>query len=141
MLFFYKPAASSVESWLQHVQDPSQAETPKLLRKAAERDETFKNQDLERDKNWVKNNELVLNISKTKRMVLMDLSLSRITIEQVKNTKLLGVMLDEQLSWSDHIVALIGRVRAMISPCFFVTYDTVPSYGLQHPEKIEINYN
>lgn len=66
-------------------------------------------------------------MSKTKRMVLMGLSLSRITIEQVKKTKLSGVTLDEQLTWSDHIVALMGRS---------VTYDTVPSYGLQHPEKM-----
>lgn len=37
----------------------------------------------------------------------LHLSLSGIAIKQVKETKLLGVMLDGQLSWSDHIDGIV----------------------------------
>lgn len=93
--------------------------------------EIILNRHLERVSDWVKNNELIVNISKTKSMVFgprhmlfddprLHLSLSGIAIKQVKETKLLGVMLDGQLSWSDHIdgiVAKMGRGIAMIRKC------------------------
>ena len=63
---------------------------------------------------WVEENKLVLNITKTKCMVIgtrrkiardscLNLSMGGIPIEQVRNIKLLGIIIDDQLSWSDHI--------------------------------------
>ena len=87
--------------------------------------------DLERVADWVKNNKLVLNVAKTKSIVFgtrhmltsdpqLHLSMSGIPIEQVKKTKLLGVSLDSELSWSDHIdgtVSKMGRGIAMVRKC------------------------
>ncbi len=64
----------------------------------------------------------------------LHLSLSRIAIEQVRKTKLLGVMLDEQLSWSDHIdgiVAKMGRGIAMIRKCSTYLTSSVISQVIQ----------
>lgn len=80
--------------------------------------EIIPNWDLKRLSDWVKNNKLILNITKTKSMVFgprlllfddpqLHLSLSGIAIKQVEETKLLGVMLDRQLSWSYHMVLLL----------------------------------
>ena len=63
---------------------------------------------------WVACNKLVLNISKTKCMVLgtkqrlstspkLVLNLGNSIIQQVESAKLLGVMVDCSLSWSNHI--------------------------------------
>ena len=62
---------------------------------------------------WVDMNELVLNISKSKCVVFssrdmladdpqLNLLMNIIHVEQVKKTKLLGVMLDAALSRSEH---------------------------------------
>ena len=89
------------------------------------------NQDLERVSNWVRENKLALNVTKTKSIVFgsrymladdpqLHLSMSGTPIEQVKKTKLLGVLLDSQLSWSGHIDCIItkmGRGLAMVRKC------------------------
>ena len=59
-------------------------------------------------------NKLVLNITKTKCMVIgtrrrlaetlfLNLSMGGIPIEQVRQIKLLGIIIDDQFSLSDHI--------------------------------------
>jgi hypothetical protein len=60
---------------------------------------------------WVASNKLVLSISKTKSIVFgtnHSLSsrpqLNGVAVEQVEETKLLGVTLDCELSWSKHIL-------------------------------------
>ena len=77
---------------------------------------------------WVASNKLVLNISKTKSIVFVSLSfrpqwnlvMNGVAVEQVEDTKLLGVTLDCKLSWSKHIdsmVAKMGRGLAVIKRC------------------------
>uniref|UniRef100_A0A4W5P3U4 Reverse transcriptase domain-containing protein n=1 Tax=Hucho hucho TaxID=62062 RepID=A0A4W5P3U4_9TELE len=89
---------------------------------------------------WVDMNKLVLNISKTKCIVfgsrymladdpLLNLAINRIHVEQVKKTKLLGVILDTALSWSEHIdniVIKMGKGIAVTRKCSeYVTSSTL----------------
>lgn len=79
---------------------------------------------------WMKMNKLVLNKSKTKSIVFnkgvksatneLHLSLEGTVVEQVSRVKLLGIRLDQSLSWSDqinHIVSMMGRGIAMAKKC------------------------
>ena len=70
---------------------------------------------------WIIENKLKLNVKKTKCMVVgsnyalrtdktLSLSLQDATIEQVKEVKLLGVIIDETLSWSTQIKNTVGRM-------------------------------
>uniref|UniRef100_A0A8C7Z1Z2 ribonuclease H n=1 Tax=Oryzias sinensis TaxID=183150 RepID=A0A8C7Z1Z2_9TELE len=81
--------------------------------------------------NWVKLNKLVLNTSKTKCIVFrtkyllnapcyLNLRIDNSLVEQVTKTKLLGIKLDDQLSWTDqinHIVSKMGRGIALARRC------------------------
>ena len=80
---------------------------------------------------WVASNKLVLNISKTKSIVfgtnhslnsrpLLNLVMNGVSVEQVEETKLLGITLDCKLSWSKHIDSMVvkmGRGLAIIKRC------------------------
>ena len=80
---------------------------------------------------WIEHNKLVLNISKTKAIVLgsrhtlgknpqLKLSIGTTQIEQVNTIKLLGVTIDSSLSWSKHInniVIKMGRGIGMARKC------------------------
>lgn len=71
--------------------------------------------------NWVEKNRLKLNTSKTKAIVVasiyalranptLTISLQGVNIEQVKEAKLLGVWLDDTLSWTTHIHKLTTKM-------------------------------
>ena len=75
---------------------------------------------------WVTNNKPVLNISKTKSIVFgtnhslssrpqLNVMLNNVAVEQVEETKLLGVVLDCKLSWTRHIDTLIVKMVRNIS--------------------------
>ena len=78
--------------------------------------------------NWVSDNKLVLNIAKTKSILIgskhqleakpkLNLFIDNIHIEQVNEVKLLGITIDSALSWSKHIdniVRRMGRGVAMV---------------------------
>lgn len=75
---------------------------------------------------WVMGNRLKLNVSKTKCMVLgskhalrtdqkLCLHLQGAAVEQVKEAKLLGVTIDETLSWSTHINNIVAKMSKCIS--------------------------
>lgn len=80
---------------------------------------------------WIESNKLVLNISKTKAIVLgsrhmlcknpqLKLSIGSTDIEQVNTIKLLGVTIESSLSWSKHInniVVKMGRGIGMTRKC------------------------
>lgn len=80
---------------------------------------------------WVINNKLALNIGKTKSIVFgtrcmllaepkLYLTVKDTNVEQVQGTKLLGVEIDNRLSWSKHISAVVrkmGRSLAMVKRC------------------------
>ena len=76
--------------------------------------------------NWVNENRLKLNVLKTKSIMLgsrymlrsnpeLSLVLQGDVIEQVKEAKLLGVIIDETLSWSMQINKMVGKMSSNIS--------------------------
>ena len=73
---------------------------------------------------WIDENKLILNVTKTKSMLFMNkhatndqlcLSLRGSGIEQVHEAKLLGVTLDEHLSWDKHIANTVKKMGVSIS--------------------------
>lgn len=86
---------------------------------------------------WVDRNRLSLNIAKTKCIALgshatvkrqntLTLSIKHTAIEQVYKVKLLGLNIDEKLSWSNHIddVAMrMGRAVSVINRCSYYMND------------------
>ena len=80
---------------------------------------------------WVNSNKLVLNLAKTKSIVfgsklkmknkpLLNLLVKETPIQQVEETKLLGIILDSKLTWSkqvDKTVAAMGRSLSVIKRC------------------------
>ena len=102
---------------------------------------------------WVRMNKLVLNIAKTKSIVFgsryalanadaLNLLVDGISVEEVTKAKLLGVKLDNLLSWSDqidHVVLKMGRGIAISRKCSAyvpssVMSDVVRSLVLSHLE-------
>ena len=89
------------------------------------------NKELQVLQDWISCNKLVLNIPKTKSILIgsrhklfrspkLDLKLNNVTVEQVNSIKLLGVMLDSRLSFSNHINQIIlkkGRVVGISRKC------------------------
>ena len=81
--------------------------------------------ELNRVYDWIRSNKLVLNPSKTAAMLFgsskklaqeskLNLIIDGQHIQQVKKTKLLGVHLDGELSWSDHINKIAAKMGAGI---------------------------
>ena len=79
------------------------------------------NKELQSVLEWVASNKLVLNISKTKSIVFgtnhslssrpqLNLVMNGVAVEQVEETKLLGVALDCKLSWSKHIDSMVVKL-------------------------------
>ena len=72
--------------------------------------------------NWLKSNKLTLNISKTVYMVScplmtrlapIDLKIDDLTLKQVDVTKFLGVTIDHQLKWKQHIEDIKVKLSKM----------------------------
>lgn len=80
---------------------------------------------------WINSNGLILNVSKTHGMVIgtkytlcsnpkLDLTINNESIKQVKEVKLLGVIIDHILSWDiqiQRIVTKMGNILSMIRRC------------------------
>ena len=85
------------------------------------------NKELQSVLEWVASNKLALNISKTKSIVFgtnhslnpkpqLNLVMNNVEIEQIEETKLLGVSLDCKLSWSKHIDAMVATMGREVCP-------------------------
>lgn len=81
--------------------------------------------ELERVYEWITVNKLVLNISKTKSILFgsrhklatkpkLELYVAKEPIEQVEKLKLLGMVIDNHLSWSQHIDRIIQKMGSGI---------------------------
>lgn len=75
---------------------------------------------------WVKRNKLVLNVAKTNCIVfgsnhtirsnpVLNLTINNIGINQVQETKLLGIVIDSKLSWTNHINKITAKMGCAIS--------------------------
>lgn len=85
---------------------------------------------------WVNNNNMILNVSKTRSMLIgskqrlhnntqLILRMEHSKLEQVQPVRLLGVMVDLHLSWSphiNHVISQMGKASAVVRMCsYFVT--------------------
>ncbi len=84
------------------------------------------NQELQAIVEWITNNKLVLNISKTNSIVFgsktmlmnepkLKLYVNDVAVEQVQETKLLGILFDSKLTWSKHIEKVINKMGRSLS--------------------------
>ena len=77
---------------------------------------------------WVDNDGMVINMPKTKCMVVgtrarlqsqhskcLDRSISDIPIEQVKEHKLLGLVIDQHLTWQNHLDYICAKVAQRLA--------------------------
>ena len=75
---------------------------------------------------WVNSNKLVLNAGKTKSILMgtryqmrsepkLNLKINNIPIDQVKETKLLGINFNNTLSWSHHVDKIVSKMGRAVS--------------------------
>ena len=85
--------------------------------------EAMFNEELKNISLWLKVNKLSLNVKKTHFIVFskrnkcdkyIKLVIDDETIDEVKNTKFLGVIIDNKLTWKDHINYVAGKVSRAI---------------------------
>ena len=76
---------------------------------------------LEQLDSWVKENGLKLNLNKTKYMIFtnkpiteIDVKFNSVPIEKSSCERFLGVLVDEKLSWSQHIAAIKTKMSRYI---------------------------
>ena len=79
------------------------------------------NNELEKVSNWLKINKLSLNIKKTHFVIfhfrqkridqVVNIKIDDKNIDQVTSTKFLGVIINENLTWSDHINVLLNKTN------------------------------
>lgn len=88
--------------------------------------QTVLNKELQYVVDWVELNKLALNIVKTNCMILgsnyninknpvINIKINNTVIEQVHETRLLGVIVDSRLSWKKHISNIIAKMGRGIS--------------------------
>ena len=77
------------------------------------------NTELSKISTWLKTNKLSLNIGKTYFMLFankkrkdhdLNIMIDGTKIEEVKKTKFLGVIIDNKLSWKDHVAHVASKV-------------------------------
>ena len=93
---------------------------------------------------WFKTNKLTLNINKTNFIIFttkskreqMDipntLQIENIIINRITHTKYLGLIIDEQLSWKEHIHQLCNKLKGL----FPIFYDIRNFINLKHSQII-----
>ena len=77
------------------------------------------NNELLKINNWLISNRLSINLKKTYYMIfnssnVLDLNIAGININCVKNTKFLGVIIDQKLNWKLEIVAIKTKLYKII---------------------------
>ena len=85
------------------------------------------NYELEKINEWLKINYLSLNVSKTKYMIFhnrqrnikkydqLELKLDNILLERTKKFNFLGIIMNENLTWNDHIAHISQKIVPVIS--------------------------
>lgn len=83
--------------------------------------DTVLNSELQAVVEWVKRNKLVLNVLKTTCILFgsshiissdpqLNIRINDISINQVQETKLLGITIDNKLSWKKHINKILATM-------------------------------
>ena len=81
------------------------------------------NQEISKVNTWLLSNKLVLNVAKSKFMLFfkhpkivptLNLSINDNPIEQVTNFNFLGITIDQNITWNDHISKISIRVARVI---------------------------
>jgi len=81
------------------------------------------NEDLSTYQNWLYSNRLKINIDKTKYMIFkqknknvgqIDVTINNLRIEEVKQIKYLGLIIDNSLNWSQHVQHVINKITPML---------------------------
>ena len=83
------------------------------------------NAELKNVVNWFKTNKLCLNVKKTNFMVFsaknkscaqsqLSISVDDVTVDQVYQTKFLGVIIESKLNWTSHIDYVAGKISKCI---------------------------
>ena len=86
------------------------------------------NTELIKIKHWFDSNKLVLNVNKTNFILFNDrgsnidisLKIDRMEIQRVKETKFLGIIIDNELSWKPHIINTRNKVAKSIAVLYKV---------------------
>jgi len=78
------------------------------------------NVELEKISTWFKVNKLSLNLNKTNYILFtkkskftdnrIHVKIDNVPIRKVKQTKFLGVIINDKLSWEDHIITIKGKI-------------------------------
>ena len=105
--------------------------------------ETVLNKDLHIIKNWFKLNKLSLNVAKTNYMIFknkyspiasidVNISIDNNQLSQVKTTKFLGALIDDNLSWkthcTTHVCNIISKFNGIIRKVRqFLPSDSLPT--------------
>ena len=80
--------------------------------------ENIMNKELVIINNWIKSNKLTINYSKSNFIIFankirkhkFNIHMDGNTLEQVKSTRYLGVVLDEKLNWKEHIKTIQSKI-------------------------------
>ena len=89
---------------------------------------------------WTVNNDMQINISKTKEIILGRISQNNLellstpagTVERVTTFKLLGIHLDDTLTWSTHVNAITSKATKRLYFLKQLTRAGVPCQELLH---------
>ncbi len=95
------------------------------------------NSELNKINIWLKINKLTLNVEKTKSMIFhkrrkvnpIKLSINNSTIDQVQQFSFLGVLLDDTLSWKNHLVMITNKLSKINGILYRLKY-IFPKYIL-----------
>ena len=105
---------------------------------------------------WLKVNKLSLNVKKTHYMIFsnkkvkerpsIDLKIDGETLSEVKKTKFLGVVIDNKLSWKDHVNYISGKIARgigiLIKARAFINKDALVTlyYSFIYPYLVYCNH-
>lgn len=116
---------NDIESCLEHCEVNLFADDTLLTISSSNIEDSISkiNSDLSKLSEWLKMNKLKLNLSKTKYMVIgtkniivdTPITIDSIQIERVKQFKYLGIVLDEKLTFSEHMNSVIKKLSGKIS--------------------------
>ena len=91
--------------------------------------QTTINSELLKVSEWLKANQLSLNVEKTNYMIFkkktansIHIHIDKVAINRVSSNKFLGVLIDEELNWKEHIASVATKIGRIIGILFRIRY-------------------